>query len=461
MSLRFRVNLVISLIGFLCVLVMSYVLIDYKRRSIGQEIEAGTRVSIQLLQSILLSPVYTAEAPDPLANLTQYLSSVGRVRANEVRLYNNEGRLLYESPPSEYKQGRWAPDWFTAMVAPDVAEVRLPLAQGSIVVTPDSSRSVLDAWDELGRFALFTLVFFVLLNIAVFRVLGRLLQPLKEVVAAMSAMEQGQYSVRLKHSDLPEFSTIAHSFNSMAATLEVALTTERELEQSRKLTQLIHSKLEDERRAIARELHDELGQCVTAIKTIGTAIANREQGQSPETRQNAQTIVEVASHIYDVVHSMIRQLRPSALDHLGLSDAIRELVSQYQHQHPQVHVALSIDGDLNRFDEHFNITVYRIVQECLTNVIKHAEASRVEVTLTLTASQLNIAVSDDGKGLSGEYSERRRFGILGIKERVHALDGEVLTETGPEGGTLIRARLPTDSSYQKQLLPNNTSELQQ
>jgi len=266
MSLRFRVNLVISLIGFVSVAVMSYVLIDYKRRSIGQEIEAGTRVSIQLLQSILLSPVYTAEAPDPLANLTQYLSSVGRVRANEVRLYDNEGRLLYESPPSEYKQGRWAPDWFTRMVAPDVAEVRLPLAQGSIVVTPDSSRSVLDAWDELGRFALFTLVFFVLLNIAVFRVLGRTLKPLKDVVSAMSEMEQGKYSVRLTHYDLPEFNTIAHSFNSMAATLEVALTTERELEQSRKLTQLIHSKLEDERRSIARELHDELGQCVTAIK---------------------------------------------------------------------------------------------------------------------------------------------------------------------------------------------------
>lgn len=446
MSLRFRVNLVISLIGFVSVAVMSYVLIDYKRRSIGQEIEAGTRVSIQLLQSILLSPVYTAEAPDPLANLTQYLSSVGRVRANEVRLYDNEGRLLYESPPSEYKQGRWAPDWFTRMVVPDVAEVRLPLAQGTIVVTPDSSRSVLDAWDELGRFALFTLVFFVLLNIAVFRVLGRTLKPLKDVVSAMSEMEQGKYSVRLTHYDLPEFNTIAHSFNSMAATLEVALTTERELEQSRKLTQLIHSKLEDERRSIARELHDELGQCVTAIKTIGTAIANREQGQSPETRQNAQTIVEVAAHIYDVVHSMIRQLRPSALDHLGLSDAIKELVSQYQHQHPRLHVVLTINGDLNGFDEHFNITVYRVVQECLTNVVKHADASSVTVALMLMPGQLELCVSDDGKGLGTEFSERRRFGILGITERVHALEGEVTTESRPDGGTLIVARLPTAAS---------------
>jgi two-component system sensor histidine kinase UhpB len=348
MSLRFRVNLAISLIGLLCIAVMTYVLIDYKRKSIGQEIEAGTRVTIQLLESILLSPVYTAEAPDPLANLTQYLRSVGRVRANEVRLYDSTNTLIYESPPTEYKLGRWAPDWFAALVAPNIAEVRLSLREGSIVITPDSSRSVLDAWDELTRFALFIVVFLLLLNIAVFRVLGRTLQPLKDIVAAMSDMEKGNYRVRLNSYDLPEFNAIGHTFNSMAASLETALTTERELEQNRQLTQLIHVKLEEERKSIARELHDELGQCVTAIKTIGTAIANRVEDKEDETRKNAETIVDVASHIYDVVHSMIRQLRPSALDNLGLSDAISELVAQYRRQHPLLTVELLMSDGLDQ-----------------------------------------------------------------------------------------------------------------
>ncbi|MDO8909759.1 MAG: histidine kinase [Pseudohongiella sp.] len=442
MNLRFRVNLAISLIGFACVAVMIFVLIDYKRKSIGQEIEAGTRVSIQLLQSILLSPVYSSEAPESLTSLTQYLRNVGRVRANEVRLYDSDNTLVYESPPSEYKQGRWAPQWFSTLVAPDVGEVRLLLSEGSILITPDSSRSVLDAWDELVRFALFFLVFFLLLNVAVFRVLGRTMQPLKDIVMAMSEMEQGKYSVRLKNYDLPEFNAIGHTFNSMAASLEEALTTERELEQSRKLTQLIHVKLEEERRAIARELHDELGQCVTAIKTIGTAIANREDHKHDETRNNARTIVEVASHIYDVVHSMIRKLRPSALDHLGLSDAIGELVAQYQRQHPQLGIRLNAAAELNHFDEKFNITVYRVVQECLTNVVKHAEASQVTVSLALVHDKLQICVSDDGKGLSAEFSEGRRFGMLGIKERVHAFGGEVLIESTPDRGTLIVATLP-------------------
>lgn len=445
MSLRFRVNLAISLIGFVFVMVMTYVLIDYKRRSIGQEIEAGTRVSIQLLQSILLSPVLSDGASDPLASLADYLRSVGRVRANEVRLYNSNNHLIYESPPSAYKEGRWAPDWFDSLVAPDTGEIRLLLAEGSILVTPDSSRSVLDAWDELLRFALFFLAFFVLLNIAVFRVMGRTLQPVKDIVVAMSEMERGNYSVRLQHYDLPEFNAISHTFNSMAVALETALTTERELEQNRKLTQLIQTKLEAERKSIARELHDELGQCVTAIKTIGTAIANRRDHNQDETRQNAQTIVEVASHIYDVVHSMIRKLRPSALDHLGLTDAISELIAQHRRQYASLNFELQMGENLNRFDETLNITVYRVVQESLTNVVKHARASSVTVALSIsgdTDEWLEIRVQDDGKGLAAESPDGQRFGMLGIRERVQACGGDVRYQSGPDGGTLMVAILP-------------------
>src|SRR5690606_25181776 len=200
---------------------------------------------------------------------------------------------------------------------------------------------------------------------------------------------------------------------------------ELELQQSRKFTQLIQVKLEEERKTIARELHDELGQCVTAIRTIGTAIANRSGDGQTETRHNAETIVEVATHIYDVVHSIIRQLRPSALDHLGLSDAISELVERYRRQNPQLSVALEMEGDLNRFGEKVNITVYRVIQECLTNAAKHAEASSVRVEVTLQQSgtsqeRLEIRVIDDGRGLSPEFAEGRRFGLLGIRERVQA-----------------------------------------
>lgn len=465
MNLRLRVSLTISLIGIACVAVMAYMLIDYKRKSIDQEIEAGTRVAIQLLQAILPSPVESALSIDPLASMTEYLSNVGRVRANEVRLYDSNNTLLYESPPSDYKAGRWAPDWFTALVAPGAEEVRLPIAQGSILITPDSSRSVLDAWDELWQFSLFFLVFFALLNVAVFLTLGHTLKPMKDIVTALSEIEQGNYNVRLDSYRLPEFDAISQTFNRMTSSLQEALienarlakeeqqrlAAELELEQNRRFTQLIQVKLEEERRAIARELHDELGQCVTAIKTIGTAIAAREQNNRNETRDNARTIVEVASHIYDVVHAMIRQLRPSALDHLGLNDAVAELVAQYRRQHPQLAIELTSEEGLNNFDENVNITVYRVIQECLTNAVKHADATHVNVGLALQAGapdRLQIRVSDDGKGMDSELAESQRFGIVGIRERVQAFGGDVRFESDPGAGTTIVATLPLHQDTQ-------------
>lgn len=570
MSLRFRVNLAISLMGMLFVTLMAYILIDYKRQSISEEIDAGTRVTIQLLESISLNPATFQSDSDPVIGLAQYLRSVGRVRANEVRLFDSDNQLIYESPPSAYKSGRYAPEWFSRLVSPGTEDFRLNLDAASILVTPDASRSVLDAWDELSRFGVLILVFLLLLNFAVFRVLGRSLQPLHGILAAMSSMEQGRLASRLPDYALPEFNAISQTFNRMARSLEEALTqnarlaliarqssdvimicdfdgnisfcnpavermlgyraadvvgspvsmivspdsssglqrktacggagknseylearirtrngepievaisitplvdpsseeligeiyairdmteqrqrmaAEMELRQNRKLTQLIQFKLEEERKAIARELHDELGQCVTAIRTIATAIANRSGGEQPENRENAHTIVEVATHIYDVVHSIIRQLRPSALDHLGLSDAIHDVVDQYRRQNPDLKIELALQGDLDHFSEQLNITVYRIVQECMTNSVKHAEAAQILVSLSLqqTESQpkrLEIRVIDDGKGLDPEFSEGRRYGLLGIKERVQAFGGELRIASDSEKGTTIIAALP-------------------
>ncbi|MDX1489888.1 MAG: PAS domain S-box protein [Pseudohongiellaceae bacterium] len=572
MSLRFRVNLAISLIGIIFVVVTAYILIDYKRRSINEEIDAGTRVTIQLLESIAANPAATIQGVEPLTALTRYLQSVGRVRANEVRLYNLENSLVYESPPSEYKKGRWAPDWFSRLVSPDTPQVRLDFSVGYIVITPDSSRSVLDAWDELRSFGVLILVFFVLLNFAVFRMLGRSLSPLQGILAAMSNMEKGSLTSRLPEYSSPEFNAIGHTFNRMAQSLEDALAqnarlaliakqssdailirdldgtisfcnpsverlfgfeleevqgsntnilvpahcaarmaqvqervvnkrtneyletqlktkqgdmievaisiaplidpsdeeligeiyairdmsehkqriaAEVELEQSRKLTQLIHEKLEEERKSIARELHDELGQCVTAIKTIGTAIANRDDDDHAQTKSNAESIVSIASHIYDVVHSIIKQLRPSALDHLGLADALTELVEKYKHQNPATEVTLSLGQSLNSFNEKINITVYRVVQECLTNVSKHAAASQVNVNIRLSAvdeNTIEVEVSDNGKGVDSQHTQGERFGLLGIRERIEGFGGHLVIDSKPSEGTTVRASLPIDDN---------------
>ena len=187
-----------------------------------------------------------------------------------------------------------------------------------------------------------------------------------------------------------------------------------------------------------------MGQNVTAIKTIATAIANRDLDEKSITRQNALTIVEVTSRIYDMVHSIIRELRPSALDHLGLEDALTELCDRYRKSNPDLAVKLDLTGDLNCYDEYVNITIYRVVQECLTNAAKHAAASSIKVSVVAEREASDLArilirVQDDGLGLDVNLSESRRFGLLGMRERVQAFNGDIKIDSSRGSGTLITA----------------------
>ncbi len=579
MSLRFRINLVITLVIVAFVIITGNLLIEETRRSIREEMEAGTRITAQLLETVIANTRPNIQDSPHNQILLSFLQRVGRVRANEIRLYDENERLLYTSPPPVYKRGRWAPQWFTDLVRPQLSDYRLNLSNGSVVITPDASRSVLDAWDDLKQFFWIMLGFFVLVNVIVFWLLGRSLRPVEKILGGLSLMEKGRFETRLPLFGSPEFDSIGQVFNRMAQTLEESLaenrrlalvtkqssdaiiihdlegrisfwnpaaermfgyrmedivgrsatlltTPEREAEvqenldtvkrrvliemietqrvtkdgrvvdvalsaaplvdpvsdevigeicsmrditehklaqqaelelvQNRQLTRAIQSRLEEERRSIARELHDELGQCVTAIKTIGTAISNRTQETAPDVHANALTIVSVASHIYDVVHGIIRQLRPTALDHLGLSETLKDSVSAWRERHPDIACELRLEGTIEGMGETINITVYRIVQECLTNVARHAVATRSDIHVTRSndlqhGDVVKVVVRDNGKGFAQQRErEATRFGLIGMRERVQALDGEFRIDSRPGEGVTVTAiipvRTPTSSS---------------
>jgi two-component system sensor histidine kinase UhpB len=228
-----------------------------------------------------------------------------------------------------------------------------------------------------------------------------------------------------------------------------AQQTARELEENRQLTQLIQGHVEEERRSLARELHDELGQYVTAIKTIGASIANRT-GSAPEVQTGAQTIVSVAARIYDSMHGIISRLRPSALDNLGLTETLQDSIAAWQSRHPELKFKLDFSGRLDDLGETINITVYRIVQECLTNVIRHAQATNVEIAVKRqpasagACEMLWLAVCDDGKGTPEEAVQDGHFGLLGMRERVQALNGSFSIDNAPNRGFCINVTLPLE-----------------
>jgi glucose-6-phosphate-specific signal transduction histidine kinase len=205
---------------------------------------------------------------------------------------------------------------------------------------------------------------------------------------------------------------------------------------------------EEERRSLARELHDELGQCLNAIKLDATAIRDRLDAPPREVAKYAQAIIDVSSRVYDVTRGLMERLRPVALDELGLADALRHLVSQWQRRNPDVSCTLELRGRLDELGEQLNISLYRVVQECLTNVSRHARASAVEVRVEGAApahDEVRVRVRDDGVGISAEAGKRTGLGLAGLRERVNALGGRFEVAACAPHGVEVHTHIPVAS----------------
>jgi two-component system sensor histidine kinase UhpB len=217
------------------------------------------------------------------------------------------------------------------------------------------------------------------------------------------------------------------------------------LHENRLLSQRYLEVQEDERRRLARELHDELGQSLNAIKVDAVSIRDQSRGL-PAIQKSAQAIIDVSSQVYDTVRSLMRQLRPVALDELGLAPAVQYGIEQWQRRHGGVKCEFSAEGDLDGLDEKVNITAYRLVQECLTNVAKHADASRVRIAISRAAEAgaLHVSIADDGRGFDPAV-RRQGLGLVGLRERVEALGGRFQLESSPGAGTRIEATIPLEA----------------
>ena len=449
MSLRFRLNLLITLLSLAFILVVGTILVNDTRISIRERVEAASRVTVQLLDTVIISSAMNPDMGPTHVVLQQFLQSLGYVRSSNIVLYDIRGNVIYQSPESTFRTDVHPPEWFVKLVEPATETMERKIRYGTLVVSSSAAGSIREAWVGFSQLMWIGLGFFILLNSMVYALLSHSLRPVNRILASINRMEQGDLTTRLPTFKLPEFDRIGHSLNRMAESLAI----ERQLEENRQLTQLIQSHIEDERRSLARELHDELGQYVTAIKTFAVAIANKTKGKVPEVEASAQTIVAAANHIYDGMHDIIRQLRPGALDNLGLSETLRDAVNFYQNQYPELTINLSLSGNLDALGETLNINIYRIVQESINNVIKHAKATTIDVDLMTTETgALQLTIKDNGLGMDINELERNNhfanhFGLIGMRERVQGLHGSfsVDSETDPastQRGTVIRINIP-------------------
>jgi signal transduction histidine kinase len=258
------------------------------------------------------------------------------------------------------------------------------------------------------------------------------------LAAAAQEVGKGDYSIKIPVEAADEVGRTASAFNYMVT--EVSNRTQQlEAAESQSRTLLEENSLnvqEEERKHLARELHDELGQCITAIQADAESIRDLSRDGDSRINTSASAILDVSSRIYEVVHSMMQRLRPGILDDLGLVEALKDAIAAWQERNPDTHCRFNVSGDLENLGERINITVYRIVQECLTNITKHSQAGNVTISLIRTADQLLLDIQDDGRGVDLSIP-RNGLGLIGMRERVEALGGEFALDSSKGEGLSI------------------------
>jgi two-component system sensor histidine kinase UhpB len=199
---------------------------------------------------------------------------------------------------------------------------------------------------------------------------------------------------------------------------------------------------ESEHKALARDLHDELGQYVNAMKLDAVSIRDAAQERSA-VHVTAQAMITNLDRVYGVLRGLIGQLRPVGFDDLGMVAALEHFINEWRARLPAVSIEMSTTGDLDPLDETRGLVIYRLVQEALTNMARHSAAVHVKISIERppAGDRIQVMIVDDGQG-ADLSAPRNGLGLIGMRERVSALGGELTLATAPNQGFTVSATLP-------------------
>lgn len=331
-----------------------------------------------------------------------------------------------------------------------VLDTAVPVFDGraGMVRVGMSQRRALDTVDALTRQLLLTTLLVSAVGVAVAGMLTWVLaRPIQHLAHVARQIGRGDFSPRVQRWADDEIGELADAFNAMAAGLQDAEKERKASERMRaQYVKGVIAAQEEERKRIARELHDDTSQSLTSLmiglRTLGTS-------GDVETRQRAEELRDVAARTLDEVHNMALQLRPSVLDDLGLAAAIERYVADCRRYSP-LQVDLAMHGLEARLPSGVETAIYRIVQESLTNVVRHARAHTASVIIERRDGAVRAVIEDDGCGFDPSMAGRReqRLGIFGMRERAELLNGRVMIDSSPGQGSSVVVEIPAvdDSS---------------
>ncbi|WP_346283148.1 histidine kinase [Bradyrhizobium sp. BRP22] len=373
---------------------------------------------------------------NPQATLDAFAQAIGT--SGTIR-FQPSGTSQPSHPPVEVQTpiGR-VPRWFMDLIRIPEVGASFPIRMegkevGELIFEPDLSADIFEKWIGFVAIASSAVVLTLLTGLIASFTAGAVLRPLQDLGQGLSRMRGGDYEQLISPSGPPEIRQSAEEANELARTLS------RLSQDNRGLLRRIVSLQDDERGDMARELHDELGPLLFGIRANTVALIEAIPHGNAQLAASAEGILQSVEALQQANRRILDRLRPLYIQELGLKRSVETLLQYARAQAPGLELVSQIDGRLNTIEGLLSQTVYRVIQESLTNVLRHARAGSASVEASMNGEELIVEVSDDGIG----FPEHCVFGrgLTGMQERARALSG-TLELVREDGWTIVRCRLP-------------------
>jgi two-component system sensor histidine kinase UhpB len=413
---------------------------------------ARTQTSVEITASVHLAELLVGDAAkyvgqqlsaeEFLCALPTQLRSMRHVR---IAVKDAAGMPVAPALTFGAKEHAPAPAWFAALVAPAVEPHDIPVIAagqpvGDIEIVGEPADEIAEVWENLLAIGSVAVVLNLTMIGLLYVLFGRVLDPLTALGAGLSDLQRQSYGVRLPQPSPRELAIIVARFNAFARALETARA------ENLTLNRRLISAQDDERRRTALELHDEVGPCLFGLKVCAASIAaaatELPEKAAQKMSERAREIVATVEHLQAINRTMLERLRPMALGHVPLKDILEQLVGERARQTPQTSFDFRAQELAPSYGDSIDLTVYRCIQESLTNAIRHAQAKRVAIDIHHdgAAALLKVTVHDDGRGMT--VGVPAGFGIRGMQERVEGLGGHYSVDSETRRGTCVSISIP-------------------
>jgi two-component system sensor histidine kinase UhpB len=446
LSLRARLNTLLALVLMLGLVINIARLVLEAGPRVQAEDQSVIRLAREFIDTLVAG---LNEAPDPEARLVRIVDDLNRLRhvsiVREVEGGETSAAKAVVAARTD-ADGSPPPAWFVRLIHPEQTTLRVPVvvngkSLGALVIASHPTDEMTEIWDgivtqiEVGS-AIAAILFLITMT-----VVSRALAPIQKLADAMADIEAGHYQTRVAPAGSPELAAICERLNHLAATLGTAV------EDKRRLAERVVSLQDVERKEIARELHDEFGPFLFALRAHASALQRVAGGAMPDIaalQTHGSAMLAQVNELQQLNRRVLERLRPAGLTELGLREALGALTRLWREAHPDVAVEMMIAPSFGTTSETVELTIYRVVQEALTNVFRHAGATRVVVTIVPVIdsdrSAVSVRVQDNGAGLPADH--RLGLGLTGMRERVLALGGTMAVTSTPQG-VMVEARVPS------------------